>query len=123
MAKFNARQSGPMRPSRLNRGIHPIWRGVGFALMILAPIVAWFSAELLLLENFRTGLVPIPQNLIIQWQDPYILVRLIVTAFITLVLYLIFTMVFFIIERIFGPSRYGPLDVPPVSYKGKSYKR
>jgi hypothetical protein len=123
MGKSNLRHSGPMKDSWMNRKIHPIWRGVGFVLMILAPIIAFATAEILMDENTRTSLVKIPQNIIVQWQDPLMLAKLILTFFITLVIYAILSMIYFFIARLFGPSRYGPTDVPPVAYKGKSYKR
>jgi hypothetical protein len=107
----------------MNRQIHPIWRGVGFALMILGPIMAYFTSLILLDENTKRGLLTIPADLIVKWQDPLILVKVLMTIFITLVIYAIFTFVYFIIARIFAPSRYGPLDVPPVTYRGKSYRR
>ena len=123
MGKFNSRLRGPIKDSFMNRKIHPVWRGVGFAFMILTPIIAFATTEILLVENARTGLVTIPQNFIVQWQDPLILIKFIVTLFISLVIYALLTMVFFLISSILGPSRYGPTDVPPVAYKGKGYKR
>ena len=36
---------------------------------------------------------------------------------------LILQFFYFLIMRLFAPSRYGPYDVPPVTYKGKPYKR
>lgn len=122
MGKSN-RHSGPIKDSWMNRKIHPIWRGVGFAFMILAPIVAFATAEILMDENARTGLVKIPQNIIVQWQDPLILAKLILALAITLLIYAILSLIYFLIVRLLGPSRYRPTDVPPVAYKGKSYKR
>lgn len=123
MGKSGMRHVAPMKDSWMNRKIHPIWRGVGFALMILAPIIAYGIALIVMEENGRRGLVNIPPSLIVQWQDPYILVKLIITLLVTLVLYAIATMIYFMISSIIGPSRYGPTDVPPVAYKGKTYKR
>jgi hypothetical protein len=123
MGKSGMRHVSPLKESWLNRKIHPIWRGVGFALMILAPIIAYGIALILLEENFKTGMVSIPPSLVVQWQDPYILVKLIITVFVTMVLYALLTMIYFLISSLIGPSRYGPTDVPPVAYKGKAYKR
>lgn len=103
--------------------VHPIWRGVGFVFMILAPIIGYAASELILAENQKAGWFSIPQNLIVQWQDPNILVKLIIMVFIALVLYALFTLIYFIIMRVAAPSRYGPYDVPPARYKGKPYKR
>ncbi len=125
MGKYAPRQSGNVydRPSRLNPKVHPIWRGVGFALLIIAPLMAYATTELFLMENAVRGWVTFPANWIIKYQDPFILIKIGITVFLTLVFMAILQMVFFIIMRIFAPPRYGPLDVPPVSFKGKSYKR
>jgi len=125
MGKYAPRQSGNVndRPSRLNPKVHPIWRGVGFALMIIAPLMAYATTELILIENASRNFLMIPASLIVQWQDPLILVKVIGTLFLSLVFLAVTQMIFFIIMRTFAPSRYGPLDVPPASFKGKPYKR
>jgi hypothetical protein len=125
MGKYSKRQTSNAkdRPSKLYPKIHPVWRGVGFALMIIAPLMAYATTELLLMDNTTSKWIPIPPNLIVQWQDPLILVKLLATLFLTIVFLAVLQMLFFIIMRIFGPSRYGPLDVPPTTYKGKAYKR
>lgn len=125
MGKYAPRQSGNVndRPSRLNPKIHPIWRGVGFALIIIAPLMAYATTELLFAENLTRGWISFPPNWLVQWQDPYILIQAVGTLVLAMVFMAILQMVFFIIMRIFAPPRYGPLDVPPVSFKGKPYKR
>jgi len=125
MGKYAPRQSGNVndRPSRLNPKVHPIWRGVGFALMIIAPLMAYATTELILAENLKRNFLMIPVSLVVQWQDPLILVKIIGTLFLSLVFLAMLQMVFFIIMRTFAPARYGPLDVPPASFKGKPYKR
>ena len=125
MGKYSVRQTQAQRdrPSKLNPKIHPIWRGVGFALMIIAPLMAYATTEILLAENAAKYWIKIPTELIVKWQDPYILVKVISTLFISLIFLSILQLFYFIIMRIFAPSRYGPLDVPPITYKGKQYKR
>jgi hypothetical protein len=124
MSRYNSRQGQrPLEPSYMNRKIHPVWRGVGFALMVLGPVIGYFTALMLLEENGRMRWVDIPANLLVQWQDPLILVKILMTIFISLIIYAFFTFLYFIIARIFAPSRYGPHDVPPIKYKGKPYRR
>jgi hypothetical protein len=124
MAKYGSRQSqNSNRPSKLNPKVHPIWRGVGFVLMVLSPIMAYATMELFMIENAAKHLIMIPNQLIVAWQDPYVLVKVIGTLFLTLIYLVAFQLVYFIIMRIFAPPRYGPLDVPPITYKGKQYKR
>jgi len=102
---------------------HPIWRGIGFAMIVLTPIMGYASALLLLDLNTKNRWLPIPGDLLIAGKDPYLLIKIILTIVVSLVIFLIFQLITFFIYRITGPSRYGPLDVPPVRYSGKRYKR
>ncbi|HVP21460.1 MAG TPA: hypothetical protein VMS73_06315 [Anaerolineaceae bacterium] len=123
MGKYNHFQ-GKLEPSYMNRKIHPIWRGVGFAFMILIPIFSYVSATLFLTENERSRWLVFPTNLILVGQpDPNLLIRIIITIVFMLVLYAILTFVSLVVIRFFAPPRYGPLDVPQASYRGKPYKR
>jgi hypothetical protein len=125
MGKYSTRQTSNAkdRPSKLYPKVHPVWRGVGFALMIIAPLMAYATTELLLLDNTIRNYFPIPQNLVVQWQDPLILIKIIATIFLSIVFFALLQMIYFVIMRMFAPPRYGPLDVPPPTYKGKPYKR
>jgi len=108
--------------SKTNR-THPIWRGVGFALLVLAPVMGYAASVLFLDLNNKNRWVPIPGDLLIAAKDPFLLLKLILTLVFALIIFLIFQLLTFFIYRVAGPSRYGPLDVPPVKYKGKRYKR
>lgn len=103
--------------------IHPIWRGIGFAIIVLAPIMGYAAAILLLEANKANKWFPIPADLLVKWQDPYILIKLILAAAIAFIIYILFQLLTFFIYRLFGPSRYGVTDVPSVRYRGKKYKR
>ncbi len=135
--KYSQRQAPMSKDSKMFPKIHPIWRGVGFALMVLAPIMAYATSEILLADNANTGWMKIPTDLIVKCPnpdffgsilckfspDPMILVKIIATLVLTLVFLVILQFFYFIVMRLFAPPRYGPLDVPPVTYKGKPYKR
>jgi len=123
MSKYNQRQAPLPKESKLYPKIHPIWRGVGFALMILTPAMAYATMEILMAQNAVAGWMQIPKDWIVQWQDPYILVKIGVTLILTLIFMAILQFIFFLVMRLFAPPRYGPLDVPPVTYKGRPYKR
>lgn len=123
MGRYNQRHAPIPKESKMYPKVHPIWRGVGFALMILTPAMAYATTEILLAQNAISGWIQIPKDLIVQWQDPLILVKVLATIFLTLVFMAVLQFVFFLTMRLFAPPRYGPLDVPPVTYKGKSYKR
>lgn len=102
---------------------HPIWRGIGFALIVLTPIMGYAASILLLDLNTQNRWIPIPRDLLIAAKDPYILIKLFITLIIALLIFLVFQFITFLIYRVTGPSRYGPTDVPPVRYSGKKYKR
>lgn len=123
MSKYGSRTNQPMEPSRLNRKIHPVWRGVGFVMMVLSPILGYASMVLLMEENAKQNWIQFPAELLIEGPDPYLLVKIILTVLFMLVFYGLLTFISFVLFRIFAPPQYGPYDVPPVTYKGKSYKR
>jgi len=123
MAKYSGRSSSPLEPSRLNRQIHPVWRGVGFVLMILSPLLGYAAMVIFLEENSKQGWVVFPQEVIVTGADPYLLVKIILTVLFMLIFYGVLTFISFLLFRIFAPPIYGPYDVPPVTYKGKQYKR
>jgi hypothetical protein len=112
--------------------IHPIWRGIGCALILLIPIMAWFTAELILESNNQLPLPPeLTKPLTIGYIHIQELDRLIAdinrfTAYnnlnsgqflLTVVLIFIgfglLSMIYAFMFRAAGPSRYGPFDIPP----------
>ncbi len=44
--------------------IHPIWRGLGFLLIILVPLMSFAGAILLVRQNFQHGWVRVPAELL-----------------------------------------------------------
>lgn len=123
MSKYTSRSSQPMEPSRINRKIHPIWRGVGFVIMILTPLLGYASMTIFMEANFEQGWVQFPKELLVNGPDQYLLVRVLLTILFMLVFYGILTFFSFLVFRIVAPPQYGPYDVPPVTYKGRQYKR
>ncbi|MCC6148510.1 MAG: hypothetical protein IT308_13205 [Anaerolineaceae bacterium] len=104
--------------------IHPIWRGIGFALIILIPILSYAASVVLLDANRANGWVRIPQELILKgWGDPNLAVKFILTVVLSILLYGFFSLITFFLYGSLGPPRYGPYDVPPVQYRGKRYRR
>lgn len=103
--------------------IHPIWRGIGFLMLIIAPLMGYFASGVLIDLNNKNKWIPVPRDLFISGKDPYLLIKIILTLVVAFIIYLIFQLITFFIYRIAGPSKYGPLDVPRVAYRGKKYKR
>lgn len=102
---------------------HPIWRGIGFALLILTPILGWFGSILLVEENLRQRWFPIPADLIWSGSDPLLIVKIIVALILMFLLFIAFQLLTFLLIRIFGGTHYGPYDVPAVTYRGRRHKR
>jgi hypothetical protein len=112
--------------------INPVWRGIGCALIIIIPIMAWFSASLVLQTNKK---IPLPPEMIrpitlkytqITQVDPIIasinrfttsqhlaLGQFMLTIFFMFIGFGILSVIYAIMLRLAGPSRYGPFDVPP----------
>jgi hypothetical protein len=118
MAKYQSyqkRDTGPKEKPYL----HPIWRGVGFVMMVIIPVVSIAAGQYIFEQNKIEHWFGIPSRLVIRFFkfDPFILAKvvliLLLMVIITSVLY---TLSVFII-RVFGVPRYGPYDVPPVPYK------
>lgn len=97
--------------------LHPIWRGVGLVLMIFIPILSYLGSTVILEYNTTENWFPIPPEFIISWQDPYILMKLFITAILCFVIYALFMLVTFFISAMFGPKRYIAPDLPPLKRK------
>lgn len=104
--------------------IHPIWRGVGFGLMILVPIISYAGSLVLLQQNGINGWFPIPGDLLVSGLgDQLILVKAILTVILMFILYAIMLLFYFIIYALVGPKRYLAPDVAPVKYRYKRKSR
>jgi len=122
MGRFS-NYSGHEEVSKKQVGLHPVWRGIGFAMMLLIPFLSYVGALAFLQENNKSHWIRIPADLYVSWSDPLILVKALLTIAIAFVLYMIFSFVTFLLYRMIAPPRYGPLDVPPVAYRGKKNVR
>jgi len=112
--------------------IHPVWRGIGCALIIIIPIMAWYAASLILQTNKQIPLPPemirpitikysqVPQiDQIIGGFNHYTIShnltvgQFLLAVFLTFIGFGILSLVYAVLLRAAGPSRYGPFDVPP----------
>jgi hypothetical protein len=116
MSKYNQsylRSTSKPRPW----SIHPIWRGIGCILIILIPILSFAAAKLLVQENLQQKWVQIPDELKGSIDVPslgqILYADLAVTVILLVIGFGLLTIVYALIYRIFGPSPYGPMDVPP----------
>jgi hypothetical protein len=108
-----------LHPQSQAKGItaHPLWRGIGCLLIILIPIIAFAAARLLGQTNTRQGWVEIPEELTGSLNLPVLgtiyFVDLAVMIILIIIGFGILTVLYALMYRLFGPSRYGPLDAPP----------
>ncbi|MFU8772438.1 MAG: hypothetical protein ACNA8H_08475 [Anaerolineales bacterium] len=113
------RHSFPPRPWT----VHPVWRGIGCVFMVVLPIMAYVISVILVRENFIQQWVQIPRELAISITIPNVGQIYLLDILLALVLLVIgmalFTIIYSAIYRLFGPPRYGPLDVPPPKYRKK----
>jgi hypothetical protein len=112
--------------------IHPIWRGIGCALILIIPIMAWFTAELILESNNQLPLPPeLTKPLTLRYihieeldqiiadfnrftiSNNLIAGQFLLTVFLIFIGFGILSMIYAFMFRAVGPSRYGPFDIPP----------
>ena len=98
--------------------IHPVWRGIGFILMIITPFMAFAGAMLLLDANKTNGWVQIPAQFYFpNFPIPDIGIIVFLFVIMWVVLYAVLSLVTFLIYSMFGPPRYGATDLPPINRK------
>lgn len=125
MTKYTSyRPSGAETRSREEREkIHPIWRGIGWILMFIFPVMGWFGSIYLLDQNAKQKWIAIPASFLAKGADQYLFVKIGLTIVIVFILFFIFQLISFAILRGFGQERYGPMDIPRAAYRGKKSKR
>jgi hypothetical protein len=83
----------------------------------LIPILSFAGATMLVQENMQQKWVQIPDELKGSFVVPSIgqvlFVDLAVAAILMVIGFGLLTIVYALIYRMFGPSSYGPMDVPP----------
>jgi amino acid transporter len=124
MGRYNPSLNSGSSLNKPQKEVHPIWRGIGLVFIFLIPFLSYGIAGYILQLNNKNGWVAIPKDwLLPKFTDHLILVKLGVTIFLILIFFAIFTFITFVINSAFGPSRYGPMDVPNQSTWGKKMKR
>jgi hypothetical protein len=97
---------------------HPIWRGIGFIIMILIPLAAYFLAVFLLNLNEVNGWMKVPQEFLAKSGDTLLYVKIGMTVVLSIIVYGIMMLFGFAGLSVFGSSRYGEMDEPPVKSTG-----
>jgi hypothetical protein len=130
------------RAVRQQQATPAIWRGIGCILILAVPFISFVLAAATV-QFAVDKQFPMPYQLMgypimpdLLWKVPGFVPVLaflqgqkdlyavmMVTLVYVIALGAFISLVYSIIYRLVGPSRYGPLDVPPPSIKVKRYKR
>ncbi|MCX6082462.1 MAG: hypothetical protein NTW32_23290 [Chloroflexi bacterium] len=125
-----------------NKGIHPVWRGIGCLIMVITPIISG-AASMVLLDFGRSQKWPFLYQLSgsVRFPDIFYQIPMVsdVTNYISntpnftaLFLFFVVFVLFFssvfafinaVLYRMFGPPRYSALDAPAPKVKIKRYTR
>jgi len=104
--------------------VHPIWRGIGCLLFLIAPFIAFAAADLIVQLIIDNGWYPVPPELSRQLTIDFLGLTLrhffgtlMVTAILLLLGFAFIMVVYSLIYALMGPSRYGPLDARPIRRK------
>ena len=127
---FSAQHYRRQRDQRPWR-IHPVWRGIGCALLLLIPIMSWYTTSLFLQTNTKvvlpwelTRVVAIPythvgeiDKVILQINryfdaTGFVLGQIFFTIIFSFIGFGVMAFLYALLYRVAGPPRYGPFDVP-----------
>lgn len=122
--RYTRGYSSRQTPSREERQkLHPIWRGVGFAIIILFPIIAYAGMKVLLDLNGKNNWMPIPVDLLMKRTDilykfipdPMLYIEILIWFVLVILLFAVFTFVSFLISNAFGyEGKKDPYYVTPM---------
>jgi hypothetical protein len=107
--------------------VHPIWRGIGCLLIIIVPIVAFAASTMLVQQGIPQQYIPMSRDLATQINVPLfgflpLYYVLIITGVISILGFVVITVIYSFVFRVGGSSRYGPLDADPKQFKRKTKK-
>lgn len=122
--------------------IHPVWRGIGFLMMVLAPVMAGAAAVVMKDLGFQLGwpfmrelsgtmrlpdifyAIPVINNFA-SWVSSIANLRAILLFFVLMLIIFsgIMSLLYAMIYRLVGPPKYTPLDAPAEKIKVKRYTR
>lgn len=140
MGKYNSRTRNKTAPER--HQVPPLVRGIGCISMAIIPILSYGIADYLIVKGPARSW-PIPPNLLgppnipifflesrylggiarfLQAQN-HLGANLVFALTITIIIGGIMAIVYGYVYTAFGPSKYGPTDVPPPRVKTKKYTR
>jgi hypothetical protein len=106
----------PKRPWK----VHPIWRGIGCIIMLVAPVIAYAGATVLIDLNAENDWVTIPYELMqpvriasLDMTVDRLYGTLILAGLLLILGFALIISIYGVIYGLMGPPRYGPLDADP----------
>lgn len=127
MGKYGTRQAPP--PERPWQ-IHPVWRGIGCLMLLIFPPVAFAAGHLLVEANLENAWYPIPREFMGSFTIPttsitfpHFYSTMMVATILLLLGFGVVMVIYAAMYSAVGPSRYGPLDSPPVRSGASARKR
>jgi hypothetical protein len=119
-----------------------VWRGIGCLLILIVPSISWILATATVRRAVADGW-PLPYQLLgypilpeVLWKVPglvplipfvqrqqHLYLALVITLAYIIVAGGVMSFLYALLYRAFGPPRYGPVDLPPISIKVGRYKR
>jgi hypothetical protein len=92
--------------------IHPIWRGIGCILIVIIPLMSFFTADYMVKNHKLFSWMIIPEDIILKnFKDPYLFVKILYAIIFAFILFVIIGGITFLINKLFGPSKKGPFDL------------
>ncbi|MEI8130913.1 MAG: hypothetical protein WCG34_00675 [Leptolinea sp.] len=123
MGKYVSYSSSSRPKEPIKREVHPVWRGIGFVMIILIPFMSFIGTLILLDENTKNGWFAIPVDLISPYIEPYLYVKIMLTVTLLFIFYSILLFVNALMNRLLAPPRYTIYDAPPQAFHGKKKSR
>ena len=140
MGKYSTSTRTP--PRQKPQGPHEIWRGIGCLMILIIPVIS-MAAGVATINYAIEQRWPIPYQLLgaptlpgffyksgglLQIFGPLTKIQNLYAFIATGVLYMILiggviSVIYALMYRFIGPSRYGPTDAPPPKIKTKRYTR
>lgn len=120
--KYNDYSSNKRQSTRDKESIHPIWRGVGFAMIVLIPIISYAGSVVLIQQNSIHGWLPLPTDILARpgeflyslIPDQLLYIKIMLMVALMFLFYLIFLLISSMMTSMFGfNSRNDPFYVPP----------
>lgn len=122
MGKYNTYYKEPDINQRDKNQLHPVWRGIGFLMIVLIPALAYLATLVIIQQNQVSGWFLYPADIIARGKDPFLYIKIGGTVALSMILYAVLMLVTFFVNRLFAPPYLGPLDAPPVR-RPKSHRR